>query len=110
MSGEPRGRVLCMTSNFPRWDGDSTTPFILHLVQDLQAFGWAVDVLAPHAPGAALKETLGGVRVERFRYFWPEAQESLCYQGGALSNLRRNPFNKFKLRDKLCDVARLRQC
>ncbi len=97
MSGEPRGRVLCMTSNFPRWDGDSTTPFILHLAQDLQTFGWAVDVLAPHAPGAALKETLGGVRVERFRYFWPETLESLCYQGGALANLRRNPFNKFKL-------------
>lgn len=21
------GRVLCVTSNFPRWNGDSTTPF-----------------------------------------------------------------------------------
>ncbi len=97
MGGEPRGRVLCVTSNFPRWDGDSTTPFILHLAQDLQSFGWSVDVLAPHAPGAALKETLGGVQVERFRYFWPEAVETLCYQGGALANLRRNPFNILKL-------------
>ena len=97
MSGEPRGRVLCITSTFPRWDGDSTAPFILHLAQDLQSFGWAVDVLAPHAPGAASKEILGGVQVERFRYFWPEAMETLCYQGGALANLRRDPFDILKL-------------
>jgi glycosyltransferase involved in cell wall biosynthesis len=97
MSDEPRGRVLCITSNFPRWAGDNTTPFIMHLAQDLRALGWAVDVLAPHAPGAALRETLGGIHVERFRYFWPEALESVCYQGGALANLRRNPFNKLKL-------------
>lgn len=24
-------RILCVTSNFPRWSGDSTTPFVLHL-------------------------------------------------------------------------------
>lgn len=76
-------RILCVTSNFPRWAGDSTTPFVLHLAQDLQEYGWTVDVLAPHAPGAAKKEELGGVSVKRFRYFWPEASENICYQGGA---------------------------
>ena len=97
MGSEPRGRILCVTSNFPRCDGDSTTPFVLHLAQDLQALGWTIDVLAPHAPGAADQETLGGVRVERFRYFWPETLETVCYQGGALVNLRRNSFNRLKL-------------
>lgn len=91
------GRILCVTSNYPRWAGDSTTPFVLHLAQDLQALGWQVDVLAPHAPGAALSETLGGVRVERFRYLWPERAQTVCYQGGALINLRKNPLNKLKL-------------
>lgn len=91
------GRVLCATSNYPRWAGDSTTPFILHLAQDLQALGWQVDVLAPHAPGAARSETLGGVRVERFRYLWPARAQTVCYQGGALINLRKNPLNKLKL-------------
>jgi len=47
-----QGHILCVTSNFPRWAGDSTTPFVLHLAEDLQALGWQVDVLAPHAPGA----------------------------------------------------------
>lgn len=91
------GRILCMTSNFPRWSGDSTTPFVLHLAQDLQALGWQVDVLAPHAPGCALRETLDGINVERFRYLWPERLETVCYQGGALINLRKSKVNKLKL-------------
>lgn len=91
------GRILCVTSNFPRWEGDSTTPFVLHLCQDLQALGWQVDVLAPHAPGCAARETLNGVLVERFRYLWPESLETVCYQGGALVNLRQNRSNLAKL-------------
>ena len=91
------GRILCVTSNFPRWAGDSTTPFVLHLAQDLQELGWGVDVLAPHAVGAAVRETIGGVRVERFRYLWPSSLETICYQGGALINLRNNRANYVKL-------------
>ncbi len=91
------GRVLCLTSNFPRWEGDSTTPFVLHLAQDLMELGWQVDVLAPHAPGCATREILGGVPVERFRYLWPGSLETVCYQGGALLNLRRNRSNFAKL-------------
>jgi len=94
---QPRGRLLCLTSNFPRWAGDSTTPFILHLARDLQALGWQVDVLAPHAPGTATREVLDGVLVERFRYLWPDSWETVCYQGGALINLRRNRVNLAKL-------------
>lgn len=92
-----KGRILCVTSNFPRWPGDSTTPFVLHLAQDLQALGWEVDVLAPHAPEAARSETIDGVQVERFQYLWPERQQTVCYQGGALINLRKNALNKLKL-------------
>jgi len=85
-----KGRVCFLTSNFPRWPGDSTTPFVLHLAQDMAREGWSVDVLAPHAPEAAREETLGAIRVYRFRYFWPERKQTLCYQGGALINLRRS--------------------
>lgn len=92
-----KGRILCLTSNFPRWAADATTPFVLHLAQDLQALGWQVDVLAPHASGAQRTEVIDGVRVERFRYLWPARQQTVCYQGGALVNLRRHPLNKLKL-------------
>jgi len=49
-------------------------------------------VLAPHAEGAAHVERLGRINVHRFRYFWPVRMQTLCYQGGALINLRRNAF------------------
>ena len=90
-------RVLFVTSNFPRWQGDSTTPFVLHLAQDLIKIGWEVDVLAPHAPGAKKHEIIDGVNVERFQYLWPEKLQTVCYQGGALINLRKNKGNFFKL-------------
>ncbi len=37
--------ILCLTSNLPRWQGDSTTPFVLNLARELQALGWQVDDL-----------------------------------------------------------------
>ena len=93
----PLGRILCVTSNLPRWAGDSTTPFVLNLAEDLQDLGWEIDLLAPHASGAALEERLRGVHIERFRYFWPDSQQSVCYQGGALVNLRKKKLNYLKL-------------
>lgn len=90
-------RILFVTSNFPRWEGDTTTPFVLHLAQDLQELDWNVSVLAPHAEGAARRETMGGIQVDRFRYMWPESAQTVCYEGGALLNLRSNPGNFAKL-------------
>lgn len=90
-------RALLVTSNFPRWDGDSTTPFISRLAEDLQNEGWEIDVLAPHALGAARLETIAGVTVRRFRYILPESQQTVCYEGGALINLRKTKTNWIKL-------------
>jgi len=83
--------VLLVTSSFPRWAGDATTPFVHHLAADLRGLGWDVRVLAPHASGAKRDEILDGVPVSRFRYAWPDSLESLCYEGGALVKLRSNP-------------------
>ncbi len=93
----PRGRVLFLASTFPRWEGDSSAPFVLNLAQDLRALDWQVDVLVPHAPGALRHEKIGGVRVDRFRYLWPETLQTVCYGGGALANLRHDRKNLLKL-------------
>jgi phosphatidyl-myo-inositol dimannoside synthase len=90
MTERTQHEVLFVTSSYPRWHGDSTTPFIHHLAQDLRALGWDVRVLAPHAPGAARDEVLEGVPVHRFRYLWPASLETVCYDGGALVKLRAN--------------------
>jgi len=91
------GRILFLTSNFPRWEGDSTTPFVLHLAEDLQDLGWVIDVLAPAAPGAAASETIGTVATKRFRYSWPEKTQTVCYDGGALLNIRSEPRERLKV-------------
>ena len=97
LSDAARGRrVLFLTSSFPRWVGDGVTPFIGNLAQDLTELGWSIDILAPHAPGAAISETLYDLPVRRFRY-WPTAGgQSLCYNGGALANLRASRSNYVK--------------
>lgn len=92
-----RPRVLCTTSSFPRWPGDSTTPFVRDLADDLGDAGYDVGVLAPHTPEAATKERMGDIDVERFRYLWPTSLQTVCYQGGALINLRKHPLNVLKL-------------
>lgn len=92
-----RHRILSITSNFPRWPEDSTTPFVLNIAKDLVALGWGVDVLAPHAQGALTWEAMEGVRVHRFHYLWPASLETVCYQGGALINLRQDKTNYLKL-------------
>jgi phosphatidylinositol alpha-1,6-mannosyltransferase len=84
------GRVLFLTSNYARWPGDSTTPFVHNLAVDLGELGWRVTVLAPHAPGARLREVTDGIEVHRFRYLWPERVETICYGGGALVNIRNS--------------------
>lgn len=91
------GRILCLTSNFPRWAGDATTAFVLHLAQDLQELGWQITVLAPHAEGAHRQEYMEGIEVCRFRYLLPSRWQTVCYQGGALINLRKNRWNYAKL-------------
>lgn len=96
-SGPAPGRLLVVTSNYPRWAGDSTTPFVLHLTRALVDRGWAADVIAPHAPDAARDEELAGIPVHRFRYLRPERAQTVCYQGGALVNLRQNRSNLLKL-------------
>ncbi|MHA1600299.1 MAG: glycosyltransferase family 4 protein [Alphaproteobacteria bacterium] len=91
------GRVCLVTSSFPRGMGDPTSPFVLRLARDLNDRGWIIAVLAPHAAGLNRHETLDGIPVSRFRYFWPLSQQTVCYRGGALFNLRREPTNWLKL-------------
>lgn len=90
-------RILLSTSTFPRWEGDDTTPFILQFAQEMVRRGVEVDVLAPHAPGATLREQIEGITVERFRYALPESAQTVCYSGGALNNIAASRRTAVKL-------------
>jgi glycosyltransferase involved in cell wall biosynthesis len=80
-------KVLQLTSSFPRRAGDISGIFILDIAATIAAEGVDVTVLAPHDAGAALREDLAGVHVERFRYA-PDRLERLAHGGGILANLR----------------------
>ena len=77
-----------MTSTFPRWRRDTQPPFVYNLSARLTE-QFEVTVLAPHAPDSETAETWDGLKVLRFRYFWPARLERLAY-GGILPNLRQN--------------------
>ncbi|WP_018868620.1 MULTISPECIES: glycosyltransferase [unclassified Thioalkalivibrio] len=90
-----RTRVLMTTSTLPRWEGDTEPRFVLDLARSLDA-QCDVELLAPHAPGAARRETLEGVAVSRFRY-WIPAWQAAAYEGGMVQRLRRRPWRVLQL-------------
>ena len=89
--------ILMTTSVLPRWPGDATPPFVLNLAEDLVQLGCRVTVLAPHSPGAARRERVNGVQIERYPYLWPHRLQSLCYQSGTLVRLRGNRLRALQL-------------
>lgn len=95
MPSESFPRVLMLTSTLPRWPGDAEPAFILDLARVMQARA-VVELIAPHAPGAARREVLQGVPVTRFRYWWPRWQ-AVAYQGGITWRLQENPWRLLQL-------------
>lgn len=83
-------RILVLTSTYPRWKNDTEPAFVDYLCQNLAREN-SVDVIAPHARGAATEEVIGGVNVYRFRYSF-ESSQTLAYDGGILPNLRERPL------------------
>ena len=112
-----RPRLLVTASTFPRWSGDTEPGFVRSLVFEL-AKTFDVVVLAPHTRGAAHAEALSRdrdgleIEVRRFRYA-PAPFETLAYDGGMLSRLRRNPLRfllvPFFFLGQLVAVARLQR-
>ena len=85
-----RARVLVLATTFPRWKDDTEPAFVYYLSQLLAQRGFDITVLVPHAPGAALEEELGDLHVIRFPYAVPRSAQRVCYDGGALPNLKRH--------------------
>lgn len=70
--------LLFLTQTYPRFEGDTSGPFIQDLARGLVRGGDRVTVLAPHAPGVPAAWDDGGVQVATFRYA-PEKHEVLGY-------------------------------
>lgn len=84
-----RGRVLVLTSTFPRWEDDQVPAFVFTLSKLLTKF-YNVCVLAPWDVGAKKSEIMCGVEVKRFQYFFSGV--NLAYGGGITDNIKKSPL------------------
>lgn len=81
--------VLIVTTNFPRWEGDPHSPWLVELLGLLRQRGLAIEILAPAYAGQG-SHVVHGFRVHRFRYA-PARWETLTHDEGAPNKIRRNP-------------------
>lgn len=91
-----RLRVLITASTFPLRPDDGRPRFILDLAQAL-APHCDVTVLAPDAPGLRLRETIGGVRVDRFTYFHPRQRQCLASGLSMVESMRGSALAKVQV-------------
>jgi glycosyltransferase involved in cell wall biosynthesis len=80
-------KVLFLTHNFPRHEGDAPGSFILRLASALRNDGIETSVLAPADADYAAHDSLDGIPVERFHYA-PRRFETLAYAGNMASQVQ----------------------
>lgn len=97
-------RLLILTSTYPRWSHDTTPGFVADFARGVAPSFKTVHVLAPHYPAAARHETTDNLRVTRYRYFWPASRQTIAYNGGAVSKIKKTPLYALQL---LCFMASL---
>jgi glycosyltransferase involved in cell wall biosynthesis len=80
-------KVLFLTHNFPRHEGDAPGSFILRLASALRNDGVETSVLAPADADIAAHDSLDGIPVDRFHYA-PRRFETLAYGGNMASQVQ----------------------
>ena len=80
-------RIVSITHNYPRHDGDLAGAFVERLLVALRARGHAVEVVTPADGGDDAGHETAGVPVRRVRYA-PARWETLAHRGTMASALR----------------------
>lgn len=80
-------RVIFVTHNYPRFEGDLSGNFLHPLARTLVARGHDVQVIAPSDEGQGGEDVLDGVPIRRVRYA-EASHEVLAYRGTMASALR----------------------
>lgn len=89
-------KVLFLTHNFPRFDGDVSGNFLLRLASALGEQGVTVRVVAPASKGFDDTAKLNGTGIDRFRYA-PTRYETLAYTGNMAEQVRDSWSARFTL-------------
>jgi len=80
--------VLMLTSSYPRYESDNSSPFLKHLTKHLRDRAIDVHILAPAPTDEA---RIRDRKLHYFRYFIQPWQK-LAYGSGILPNLGKNPL------------------
>ena len=87
MSDNDKKKILITTSTFPKWEMDTTPPFVYELskrlTDDLEIF-----ILAPYSKGSKKYEIVDKMRIYRYKY-WLNFKNNLA-DGAILPNLKKN--------------------
>lgn len=83
-------KLLIITTNFPRWEGDPHSPWLVELLGRLGERGYEIEILAPSFEGLG-SHIIAGMQVHRFRYA-PAPWEALTHEEGAPNKIRKNPL------------------
>lgn len=89
-------RVLFLTHNVPRFDGDAAGSFVLRLAVALQEQGHRIDIIAPGAAGLVEQGSLEGVSIQRVRYA-SDTNMTLAYTGTMAEAVRGTWAGRFAL-------------
>jgi glycosyltransferase involved in cell wall biosynthesis len=89
-------RVLFLTHNYPRRDGDASGSFLLLLAQALKGQDVEVRVVAPASSGVPDHEHVDGIAVDRFHYA-PKKFETLAYGGNMATQVKHSWGARVKL-------------
>ena len=87
-------KVLTLTHNFVRYEGDYAGSFLFALLREFSHFGFSQIVLTPHNEGAKRFEVLSGIKIFRFPYA-AEEREKLVYHGNMHELITENPLKIF---------------
>src|SRR5579862_3809150 len=82
-------RVLFLTHNYPRTNGDASGSFLLLLAQALKDQDVEVRVVAPASSGVPDHERVDGIAVDRFHYA-PKKFETLAYGGNMATQVKHS--------------------
>jgi L-malate glycosyltransferase len=79
--------LLILTSSFPHYKTDYHGNFVYYHALGEVRLGYEVHVLCPHIPGTPFEETIDGIKVHRFPYFFPYRLQKVSSTSGIYSSV-----------------------